>query len=241
MLSLYKETTASHWFGGISLMCSGIYKFKKKSTRSVAVAWSGRIRDFNLYPGNGYVSFVFCPLLSLAETLAFFWSQRSPPLCSFLLFLSIVSGFPFRRLIHGNLGSKSLEMSYMVKVNIRKRGKNSLVWARFQVALCDFRVYWWARYQLAKHIGNSSTIPRWEIKNRRCPYHFSLLCSISSIMILSACIILLISVFRILSIRDFLAALFQKSISTVVSLLACCWFIVHTSDPYNTMLSWMDL
>ena len=63
------------------------------------------VRQFNLYPGIWYVSFVFCPVLSLAVALTF----CSPHIHALVLLSSVlvhICGFPYRHMTIGNLDCK---------------------------------------------------------------------------------------------------------------------------------------
>ena len=74
----------------------------------------GRIKNFNLYPGTGCVSFVFCPVLFLAVAPTLCWPdfQGSPPLCFCLVFWSTSQLIlqPFRRFTYVAAHSPTLSL-----------------------------------------------------------------------------------------------------------------------------------
>ena len=82
-------------------------------------------RNFNSYPGIGCVTFVFCPVMSLAEALTLSWPyiQGGSPLCICLMFRSIDICSPYKHLTHGHLGCKSLGVYVLDwgRVNKRRR------------------------------------------------------------------------------------------------------------------------
>ena len=86
-------------------MVSRVPAFQPGGPGSIA----GGVRNFHFYPWT--VSFVICPVLSLAMVLILCLPdiQGGPPLCICLVFWYTVCGSPYKHLAHGHLDCKSWE------------------------------------------------------------------------------------------------------------------------------------